>query len=1132
MKKISTIFLILTLFAYANTGFAQDSKRTTETKVADLLARIPAVSEEAFNTAMANMLALDESGLDMICRQIVAPGTGDDTRARYAISGMSYFLSKKPASEQTFWETLCIRYATQSSDNNVKSYFMNQLSIVGGDNTVEALAPSMADSQLCPVVISTLEAIGSEKAAKVITASLDSEKYPCTAQAINALVGMGYVNEAARFIKCYENGDEGVKKAAMTALALSGTEEAFTVLDAASKKASYKWEPTCAVSSLILYARTIGLKGNTKKMESITKTIIANSNLPETNNYRLSAMAVLTEIKKEAALPMLLKAINDPDIAVRGGVVRLALSIKGEEATKKWIGKYAKASEQAKPDIVYMLGERGDASAVPLIYKAMEDDNSAISSEAVTALAKLLKGDAVDPILSWIQRCNNDEGLNAAATAMTTILDSKNISKVAAQLKQSDGVATVTLINLISWSGDKTYFKTVLPYASSSDMAVRATAMKSLKNLAAEKDQADLINMVVNSVERPETQALQEALAIAANSNTVIEKRSDEILASLAKGASKEKLIPVLAVTGGDKALRYVLNEFETGNADLRDICFSTLAGWNDYSASEALYKICVSENKTFGKAAFEAYIRQIQSAPVTDDNRLLLYKKIAPYALYPDSRADMVVKVGKIHSYPAFFFVAKYLDDKDPNIAVWAAQALENIALPYDGGKTGLYGDIIKNGLERSLELISGPESEYDKEKIRKYLASMPQGEGFTPIFNGKDLTGWQGLVGDPISRAKMSPKKLSTLQKKANAEMAANWSVKDGAIVFNGAGNNLCTVKEYSDFEMFVDWKITKEGDSGIYLRGTPQVQIWDISRLDVGAQVGSGGLYNNHVNRSTPLTVADNKVGEWNTFHIIFTGDKVTVWLNGELVTDNTVFENYWDAAKPIFDKGAIELQAHGTDLQFRDLYVREISASDYNLTEEEKSEGFVSLFNGRNLNGWVGDTISYKAQDGCILVTTGNDFGGNLYTKDEYADFIYRFEFQLTPGANNGLGIRTPLEGDAAYVGMELQILDNIDPIYANLKPYQYHGSVYGVIPARRDFQNPVGEWNYEEVVVQGTHVKVTLNNTVIVDGDIAEARDNGTMDHKDHPGLKNTKGHIGFLGHGSVLRFRNIRIKTL
>jgi len=153
-------------------------------------------------------------------------------------------------------------------------------------------------------------------------------------------------------------------------------------------------------------------------------------------------------------------------------------------------------------------------------------------------------------------------------------------------------------------------------------------------------------------------------------------------------------------------------------------------------------------------------------------------------------------------------------------------------------------------------------------------------------------------------------------------------------------------------------------------------------------------------------------------------------------------------------------------------------------------------------------------------------------GNLFTQKEYSDFIFRFEFQLTPGANNGLGIRAPLEGDAAYVGMELQILDNTAAIYANLQKYQYHGSVYGVIPAKRGFLNPVGDWNTEEVIVKGNQVKVILNGEVILNGDIAEASKNGTIDHKEHPGLLREKGFIGFLGHGSELKFRNIRIKDL
>jgi hypothetical protein len=453
-------------------------------------------------------------------------------------------------------------------------------------------------------------------------------------------------------------------------------------------------------------------------------------------------------------------------------------------------------------------------------------------------------------------------------------------------------------------------------------------------------------------------------------------------------------------------------------------------------------------------------------------------------------------------------------------------------IALPSAGSKAGMYGTLVREILTRAVSKLSGPESENNREQVTKYLTSMPPDEGFKSVFNGTDLTGWQGLVENPVARAKMSSVELERKQAESNVMVPASWSVKDGCIWFNGNGDNLCSVVQYGDFEMLVDWKITKDGDSGIYLRGTPQVQIWDTSRTDVGAQVGSGGLYNNQVNQSEPLKVADNPVGDWNSFRIIMIGEKVSVWLNGELVVDNITMENYWNSKIPVFPKGPIELQAHGTDLAFRDIYVREISETDYNLTPEEKAEGFVALFNGRNLDNWIGNKQSYVAEDGMIVIKPENGSGGNLYTEKEYADFIFRFEFLLTPAANNGLGIRAPLEGDAAYAGMELQILDNTADVYSRLQPYQYHGSVYGVIPARREYLNPVGEWNYEEVVAKGTRITVTLNGTVIVDGDIAGPRDNSTMDHNEHPGLKNKTGHIGFLGHGSVVKFKNIRIKDL
>jgi hypothetical protein len=191
----------------------------------------------------------------------------------------------------------------------------------------------------------------------------------------------------------------------------------------------------------------------------------------------------------------------------------------------------------------------------------------------------------------------------------------------------------------------------------------------------------------------------------------------------------------------------------------------------------------------------------------------------------------------------------------------------------------------------------------------------------GFQALFNGKDLTGWKGLVADPPKRAAMPPSDLAAAQQKADQRMREHWRAMDGVLVFDGKGDSLCAARDYADFELLVDWKIEPGGDSGIYLRGSPQVQIWD--RAD-----GSGGLFNNKNNPSKPAVVADRPVGQWNRFRILMTGDKVTVFLNNELVVRNVVMENYWERDKPIYPSGQIELQNHGNSLYFRNIYIREI------------------------------------------------------------------------------------------------------------------------------------------------------------------------------------------------------------
>jgi hypothetical protein len=408
---------------------------------------------------------------------------------------------------------------------------------------------------------------------------------------------------------------------------------------------------------------------------------------------------------------------------------------------------------------------------------------------------------------------------------------------------------------------------------------------------------------------------------------------------------------------------------------------------------------------------------------------------------------------------------------------------------------------------------------------------------KGFTALFNGRDIDEWTGgATRDPREVAALAADKRAEHDEKMKKEIKEHWHVDKGELVSDGKDPYLATTKDYGDFEMWVDWKIGKNGDSGIYLRGTPQVQIWDPSNKEMkrnGADKGSGGLWNNKKNKKDPLVLADNPVGEWNRMYIRMVGPYVTVKLNDKLVVDNVIFENYYDPKIPIFARGPIYLQTHGSETRFRNVFVRELPAEESNriLAEIKGDQAeFKPIFNGRDLAGWMGATDSYAAVNGELHCKPGK--GRVLLTDDTYDNFVVRFEFKLPPDGNNGLAIRSPADvGDAAYEAMEVQILDDTSPMYKGLHDYQFCGSLYGLAPARPGFLRPVGEWNHQEVSVKGDRIIVNLNGFEILNVDVAKAREK-PIDGKDHPGAARTSGHLGFCGHQDPVAFRNIRIKRL
>ena len=408
----------------------------------------------------------------------------------------------------------------------------------------------------------------------------------------------------------------------------------------------------------------------------------------------------------------------------------------------------------------------------------------------------------------------------------------------------------------------------------------------------------------------------------------------------------------------------------------------------------------------------------------------------------------------------------------------------------------------------------------------------------GFTALFNGDNLSGWHGMGHfSPVKLAEMSEEDRKAKRDADWENAQQHWSVDNGELVNDGKGVYLTTDREYGDFEFWIDYKAVPKSDSGIYLRANPQVQIWDVKnekQWKHGSQKGSGGLWNNKQpnNGRDPLVLADNPMGQWNRLRIQQVGARTNVWLNDKLVVDWAIMENFWDRKRAHFPTGPIQLQTHGGEIRWRNVFIKELDSMAANkILSSHDNEGFKSIFNGTDFTGFSGQTDKYEITDG--VLRNKQKQGGTIFTDKEYSDFVARLEFRLPKAGNNGLAIRYPGTGDPAYSGMtELQVLDSGHESYANLDPRQYHGSAYGMAAATRGYLRPVGEWNFQEVTVKGSTIKVELNGSVILDTDLSKLDPAKFKSGTKHPGKDLKKGHFGLAGHDDPVEYRNLSIKEL
>ncbi len=924
MKKIklTIVVLVLAATAFLPGVAAAEKPATPASRVDALLLRYPAPDAAQRDALAAELLALGKEGLLETFSRLSVPGPADDTSVRYAVDGVTIYANRPGAPEQE--RLICARALLEAldrqTDPELKAFLIERVRITGRAEAVKPIVKYLSDARLAGPAARAMGTLHTPEAESALINSLKNAVAGDRIAVIDALAGFRSRKAADGVRPFAESPDPGLRAAALRALADIGDPSSERILSAMPVVSSTE-ERSQAASRYLLFARRLSESDHNADALRIAKGFLEKSVSPIESPVRCAALTLLFDIQGKDALDALMDAVSSPDAVFRNHALMLAETIPGPDVLAKSISRIAGSPPEAGADIVAMLGRRGDVVALPTVLEALKSPERDVRLAAIPAAARLGGNKVLANPMPLLPTADEAEA-GAIGRALSSGPADIAIPLAVEALPGASSPGRQAMIRLLSAKEARDAADLVLAEARSDDPDIRTAALKALERLARGSDVPALLALLQASPSPAGALALQNALAAAANRIPEPKDRASLILAALAGAAGDDRidLIRPLAKIAGPEALRAVVAETKAQDPKLKTVAVHTLASWPDMSAAEELFSIArASDDRKYAYLALEGYVRLVVTSEMSPEKKLAGLNEALAAARNTEEKGIVVTGLSGVRSIESFRTAAGFLSD--PALRAKAAESAARLAMPARGD-AGMSGTATARFLKKAAPFL---EDDWFRRQVERRSAEILAAEGFAPLFNGEDLLGWRGLVEDPVKRAKMTPAGLAAAGLKADEDARAHWKAADGILMFDGRGESLCTAKDYRNFELFVDWKIQPNGDSGIYLRGSPQVQIWDPAK----APEGSGGLYNNKIGPAKPLAPADNPVGSWNTFHIIMRGERVTVFLNDTLVVDDAVLENYWERDKPIYPTGAIELQAHTTPLEFKDIFARELA-----------------------------------------------------------------------------------------------------------------------------------------------------------------------------------------------------------
>lgn len=944
--RTAAVGLAFLLF-FASLAHAQD----LTTRVADLLAEMPAANLEIRDDLMRRLVDTGPDGISLTSQMLTPPGEGDDTRARYALSSLAFYASQPGMQDQrNLAETGFLAALNIAENADIKAFLLDQLLLVAGEKAIDALAPLLEDERLSGHAARVMLAVYDEAAAlkkeamdmgtserrtgerteahaaaaqraaknKIEEAFLGAFRSSEGTIKIHMMKNLGYLqaDAAVGHILPYLNHEDlTLRRVSYASLARIGHPTTFRTLRRMAERNRDPNDPMRTSESFAVYAERLCEREEYRLCKRASRSIISNNAAPGRYHHYAAALAIYARFFPDEAYPRFVDAIKTGDQPLRAAALFHAQQIGGERETQRWISLAERAESDVRADVIHMLGQRGDTAASGFLRRSMGDPSEKVRVESLNALAILEREQFTEELLLHLAS-GRDPG--ASRTILMQILQKDQLPLISSQWDNTSGASRAVLVDLVAARAGLEFFDKIFALTSSADPDERAAAFSALDRVTPENELHRLIGILTSLEEPDKLQQLQYAISKVALRSDMRDEIAGQLLREFQTSDIKKIYLAMLPAFGGEEALNSVVALYRESEGSQKESAARAILNWSDFSAAELLLEMIRTGSDEMKETALQSYITLLQGSGLPDDQKLSHIKAIWDYLETARQKSRVIRHVGELHTLGSLEFLEPFLDDSD--LQQEACMAIIAIALPVVFDDAMFTGPYVMELLGKVAEVIDGPESEYLRANILNYLQSTRVEEGFVPLFNGRNLDGWQGNT--------------------------TGYVVENGNLVFRpdrGERGHLYTDSEYSDFIVRIEFKLTPAANNGLAIRtpltGNPAYEGMEIQILDDDDPIYENlreYQYNGSVYGIIPAKRGFlNPVGEWNSKEVTARGSHITVVLNGETIVDGCILEASKDGTIDgrehpglLRESGHIAFMSHGTVVSFRNIRIKEL------------------------------------------------------------------------------------------------------------------------------------------------------------------------------------------------------------